>query len=298
MAKPKYQTTKERQSSKSWLYPEDLIKEIKKEIETFYKEKLKDEKLTTTPGNYELLKNYIIKATNFEIKEVWLRDFYCYRQEFEEIKKTHFNSLLTTFNYYYDEVENKWEKLPANEDLTFYKIFGNVKSQLNISLSLNDFVGKYKYFIVTKREPNYPKIYENELEIFRDRTVKVYNPFIDKFYYGIAFLRNHNILQIVSTDFTEMGITSIGNVITFKVNEYKRLAILFPGIAFSFDGESNPMAVQSLLCSEIERTKNDSLIIAYFEKLAPEGKYSCPTNKQIEELRFELSNASKKSNKN
>lgn len=294
MAKPKYQTTKERQTSKSWPYPEDLVAEIKNEIKSFYTEKGLLDKLTTTPGNYELLKNYIFKATNFEIKEVWLRDFYCYRPEFEEIKKVHFNSLLATFNYYYDEIENKWEKLPANDDLSFYKIFGNLKSQLNITLPLTDFIGKYKYFIVTKREPNYPKIYENDLEIFRDRTVKIFNPFIKKYYFGIAFLRNHNILQIVSTDFTELGITSIGNVITFKVNEYKRLAILFPGIAFSFDGESNPMAAQALLCSEIERTKTNDLIIAYFERLAPEGKYSCPTNKQIEELRYELSTSKTK----
>lgn len=297
MAKPKYQTTKERQSTKSWLYPEALVSEIKKEILLFYKEKNIEDKLTTTPGNYEVLKNYIIKATNFEIKEVWLRDFYCYRMELEVIKKAHFNSLMTTFNYYYDEVDNSWEKLPANDDLSFYKIFNNIKSQLNISLSLNEFVGKYKYFLVTNREPNYSKIYENDLEIFRDRTVKIYNPFLKKNYYGIAFLRNHNILQIVSTDFTELGITSIGNVLTFKVNEYKRLAILFPGIAFSFDGESNPMAAQCLLCSEIERTKLDDLIIAYFDKLAPEGKYSCSTNRQIEELRFEVSKKDKPSNK-
>ncbi|MEQ1555028.1 MAG: hypothetical protein ABL929_12655 [Ferruginibacter sp.] len=294
MPKQKYLSTKERQSSKSWLYPEDLVSKIKEEIKLFYTERNVSDKLTTTPGNYELLKNYIIKSTNFEIKEVWLRDFYCYRSEFEEIKKIHFNSLLTTFNYDYNEVENKWEKLPATDDLSFYKIFSNIKTQLNIPLSLNDFVGKYKYFIVTSREPNYSKIYENELEIFRDRTVKIYNPFLDKYYFGIAFLRNHNILQIVSTDFNELGITSIGNLITFKVNEYKKLAILFPGIAFSFDGESNPMAAQSLLCSEIERTKTNDLIVAYFDKLAPEKKYSCPSNREVEELRFELQ--SKKSN--
>lgn len=289
MAKQKYQTTKERQAVKSFLYPEDLVVEIKKEISKYYTGKDLADKLTTTPGNYELLKNYIFKATNFEIKEVWLRDFYCYREEFAEIKKSHFNALLKTFNYYYDEVENKWEKLPDDDDLIFYKIFNNIKSQLNISTSLNELVGKYKYFIVTKREPNYPKIYENDLEIFRDRTVKIYNPFLKKNYYGIAFIRNFNILQILSTDFNELGITSIGNVLTFKFNEYKRLAILFPGIAFSFDGESNPMSCQALLCSEINRTKTDNLIVEYFDKLAPEGKYSCPTNRQIEELRFELS---------
>lgn len=285
----KYISTKDRNSTKSWAYPDNLVSEMKKEITEFYRTKGILDKLTTTPGNYEVLKSYIFKATNFEIKEVWLRDFYCYRKESESIKKAHFSSLLTTFNYYYNDLDNSWEKLPFNEDLIFYKVFNNIKSQINVANPFNDFVGKYKYFLVTAREPNYNKIYENELEILRDRTVKIYNPFLQKYFYGIAFLRNHNILQIVSIDFNDLGVTSVGNVITFKVNEYKRLAIFFPGIAFGFDGESNPMAAQALLCSDIERTKADNFIETYFTKLAPEAKYSCPTNRQIEELRFELS---------
>lgn len=285
----KHTTVKERNSSKSWMYPVNLVSEIKKEIVEFYTTKGILEKLTTTIANYEILKNYICKATNFEINEVWLRDFYCYRKESKSIKKSHFNCLLTTFNYYYNELDDSWEKLPINDDLTFYKIFSNVKTQINVANTFNDFVGKYKYFLVTAREPNYYKIYENELEILRDRSVKIYNPFLNKYFYGIAFLRNHNILQIASFDFNDLGVTSVGNVLTFKVNEYKRLAIIFPGISFSFDGESNPMAAQALLCSELERTKHDDLIIAYFSKLAPEPKFSCPTNRQIEELRFELS---------
>ncbi len=279
-------SNKYRISSKKFeKYPADLKESIIGEFEKLSSEK--NIELLTTANNFDHISDFINEKTNSKINPEWLRNFYFNYREVRSkpLKIATFGPILEAFTYIYNYSSKTWEKL-KDERLLFYSGYNKFKDQLDFSESISGYIGEYNYFLHYKNNPLYKDPYENRLEIFADNSVKIYNPFLNKYYFGFAIIRNH-ILQIISPDI-ENKIRGIGNILNFRINEYKRRAILLPGLAMTFDSENNPVVVPSLLCSDPVIKKDSKIVLAYFERFRENNELSCPSPEQIVNLIYEI----------
>ncbi len=259
-------------------YPRGLRDAIREEFDLFSG----TNKLTSTLGKYGDISVMIESKTGELITESWLRDFYTKKKDHKPLKIKIFTSILNAFDYVYIKENKKWEKAEG-EHSQFKKILSVVSPLISFSPILRSYVGLYKYFLCPRDNPNYHDPYENEMEIFDDCSVKIYNPFNEKTYYGIAIIRQQ-ILQIVSPDIQNGSIGGIGNILNFTVNEYRRKAILFPGLSISFDSNNLPTFGSALLCVDLQLTKHSPLISAYFKRFSQGPSFSCPSPKDVASL--------------
>lgn len=264
-------------------YSYELLCVLKKELEEFNNNL--GIRTNKTPDNFEKISCFIEQKTRKQITNSGLRDFYNGKKDHGKIKTSFLGPILEAFDYHFNINTKQWEKKQYKENV-FNSIFQNLKPNIDFSKSANEYIGKYKYFFFSGENPSYSDPYENEIDIFPDYSVKIYNPFKDEIYFGICIIR-HNILQIISPDI-DLKITGIGNVLNFTLNEYRKKAILFPGLRMSFSSENIPMASAALLSSNLEITKRTKIVKEYFKKCSQNVVNSPASPKDIAELIYEI----------
>jgi len=280
----------------TWRYPQDLILAVKIEISSFYAQNEHQYENFTMIETYVTLQKYIIKKTGKTITTRWLKDFNTNQKDHKAIKKLFFEALMNTFDYDYSPLNDTFRKknysehkeeeiLPNQKDIKTIakKIVGEIS--IIDSKMLKLFTGRYKYFLGARKDSIYDYIYENELQIFENGDVTIYNPFSKHTYYGMVFTRNKNSFQILSFDYANGKIEGIGNLISLKVNLYGKSLILIPGISLTFDADLRPIASQALLCSDMSISKKSKPIREYYDKIAKDLRFNCPEIEQVEKLR-------------
>lgn len=285
-----------------WAYPTTLMDEIILEIKSFYDEYNKAKKgsdkikrFNNEPA-FSPLRDYITTKSKFEDNEIpdlsWLQDFYNKAKHEKQLTKAFFESLLSTFNYYYiaetdDFGKRKAKQQNDNDDLNErQKVIRYIvsKSKSNNTF-LKDFIGLYKYFVGGRKEDTrYDYIYENEIEIFKNGEVEVRNPFNGHTYIGFATIKTDSCLQLISFDYDNHLLDGIGNLLTFKINKYAKQVKLIPGISSSFDSDGRVIFAQALLCSDTSLNKKSKIIREYFDKVIKGLRLYSPEIKEVEKL--------------
>lgn len=261
-------------------YPPDLRKAIKEEFEAMAaKENII---LNTTKSHYTVISAFIKEQTNFFIDVSWLTDFKQGKKDNDLLKRANFEPILNAFNYNYSPTTKIWAK-SASPQGQFDILFPKIASLTSFSPNLMHFIGKYKFFTKPNSNPLYSNVYEHEIEIFKDYKVEIQNPFNGNKYFGIALIRNQ-VLQIISTDFLDSKVFGVGNIMNFTIDEYRRKAILVPGVSISFDSQHLPIISNTLLSVDLYHNKTTPVVNAYFEKFGNFSRLSCPTPREVAQL--------------
>ncbi|HLA58091.1 MAG TPA: hypothetical protein VK622_05005 [Puia sp.] len=276
----------------TWKYPPGLSSAIIESIRLYYSKLEHKYENFSLPETYKNLTDYIGQKTGIKIPLRWMKDFYTNQKHNTEIKRKFFEALLMTFNYDFNSETGEYRlknygQVPESDNETegqgkiLSLIAGKCRKHNKV---LQLFVGKYKYFLGARKNSIYDYIYENELEVFSDGEVHIYNPFSKQHYHGLTVLRNETTLQILSFDLADGMIEGVGNLLSFKINLYGRMAIFIPGIGLSFDAELRPIATQALLCCDLTLTKKNKPVRDYFDKLAVGLRLNCPETDDVKKL--------------
>ncbi len=286
---------------KQWKYPPGVIVTLKKEIKSFYdrfnKSKPQSERIKgfNNETAFNELFSHVQKHTALEYGELpktsWLQDFFNGLKDDATLTKSNVEALLTTFGWQYDPLTDKLTKRaipsPAEDaELTERNhIIKFINSKTRKSTQLRELIGKYKYFAGARKEHTiHDYIYEHDLEIFDTGKTVIYNPFNHRTYLGFAVVTTNGHLQITSYDFDGGLLDGVGKLLSFRVNNYYRMAELIPGMGTSFDSDNRPIAAQALLSTDLSHHKKSPIIREYFDEVVPQLRMYIPEPPEVEKL--------------
>ncbi|WP_428330326.1 hypothetical protein [Mucilaginibacter sp.] len=262
----------------------DLYEKIKKALDiymlanTAHKNKIKMAK----PETFFFLIDDIEKQNpGILVTPKWLIEIYAGRKTGHNCQKKPLDALCRILNIEED-----------NDDL-FIDLINNFKSLCSSNEMAKDFSGKYKLFVGGRSQPSiYDIAYDIPLEIYENGVVKINHTYTKKIYWGLLLVRDINTLEIVSFDFTDKKISSIGSFLMFKINGYRKRQTYFPGVNFGFDSANLPVVYQALLSADHNMHRNHPIVIDYYSIVANNLRMECPTLADTEHLREKYFNYS------